>query len=229
MHAPPRLSIGVIEDDSDTSGLGAALEGVGHRVSYLDSPEDAADFELVVLAVAENLVDPLVEQLSARARSGQIYLHTAPGRGAQALDALETSGAVVAALARIDGAHWAVTALDELGFTIAELLVTEIGARAIDVPETQRTRLGAALMMQRLHEGLKQETLTLLVESLGDPKAASSVVGQVCGGPLLEQPETLERYVQAIEEPGTARLFKDLVRRYAEVTGAHDVELWAMG
>ena len=226
MHKAPRLSIGVFHNEF--SELAHALEGVGHHVTYLSEVEQAADYEMVIIDVADHLLMDTVEQLAARVRDGQIYLHTVVGRGMQALDALETSGAVVGAVARLDHTHWAVSALDELGLTIAELLVTEIGGRAVEVPDSQRDRLGAALLMQRLQEVVKQETLTLLMESVGDPRAAASVVGPQKGGQLMEHPSTLERYLHSIEDPGTARLFKDLLRRAAEVSGAHDVELWAM-
>lgn len=226
---PPRMTVGYLADSTDHTGLGTALTALGHAVSVLDDPADAADYELVVLAVADNRLADLAETLSVRARRGQIYLHTAIGHGVQVLDPLEAAGAVVGALTPLSAEYWVSDALDELGHTVLELLVAEIGVRTVIVPDTQRRRLVAGLTYARFARAIADDARVLLTEALGEPEIAKDVV---FGDPLEHYLPSLDDLVHqhdALTDPGMARAFRDLARRMAEQTNAHDIELWAMG
>lgn len=223
------MTVGYIADENDRTGLMTALDALGHTVTALADPAGADGHELVVLAVDESRLQELAETLSARARRGQIYLHTAVGQGAQVLDPLESAGAVVGALTPLTEDLWAVDALDELGHTVLELLVAELGVRAVTVGDTQRRRLVAGLTYARFARAIADDARLLLTEALGDPDAARGIALNDRRGHNLPGVEELMRQHDALQDPGMARAFRDMARRAAEQTNAHDIELWAMG
>lgn len=228
----PRLSAGIFAGGADVIDLGPRLSSVGHRVTHFSDVEDADQFELVVISVPDNRLEDVIEGMSARARYGQIFLHTSAGQGTQVFDALETSGAIVGALHPLADDLWAVGAADELGETIVELLVAELGGRALLVPDTQRLRLAAALTYLSFEATVRHDAFTLLAEAIGNEDRAFEVTGGLLRERPLDPvlgPAGIAAQQAAIEDPGTARVFRDLARRAAEQTGAHDVELWAMG
>ena len=225
----PRLTVGAFRDGTDDSGLADSLRAVGHHVTFVEDPAAAADYELVLLSVRETALPALVTQLSARARRGQIYLHTNLGHGTQVLDDIETSGAVVAAASPLTAELWVTAATDELGETIVELLLGELGVRGRPVPDTQRTRLTAALTHLSAVETIRRDVTTMLVEALGNVAVAQEVVD---AGPPRENlladingPGGLEAQYSGLEDPGLARVFRELVRRTAQHKSAHDAEL----
>ncbi|AGF73443.1 hypothetical protein [Corynebacterium halotolerans] len=227
----PRLRVGVLGEDPEGHRLGRSLAEVGHTVDMLEDPEAAADLELVIVSASAADLPALVEQLSARARRGQIYLHTCLALGVQVFDPLEPSGAVVVAAHPLSKRLWAVGAADELGETIVELLVGELGGNALVVSETQRARLAAGMTYAGFIETVRKDAVTLLAEALGNVDHAQEIVdspgtrralGPVAGpGGVVDQQK-------AIEDPGLARAFRELARRTAELTRVDDVELWAI-
>lgn len=228
----PRLNAGIFADDTEPLDLGPRLREIGHSVTYFTDVEDAAQFELVVISVADTRLEDVVEGMSARARSGQIFLHTSLGHGAQVFDSLEPSGAIVCAAHPLTDNLWVVGAVDELGETIVDLLVGELGGQALAVPDTQRLRLAAAMTYRNFEATLRNDAFLLLSEALGNEERALDIIGGFGDehplGPV-RGPAGIAAQHRAIEDPGTARVFRDLARRAAEQTGAHDVELWAMG
>lgn len=228
----PRLAVGIFADETDDVGLGSRLSSVGHQITHFDDVADAGDFELVVISVSDDRLEDVIEAMSARARTGQIFLHTSAGHGVQIFDPLETTGAMVCAAHPLTEQLWAVGAVDELGETIVELLVGELGGQALLVPDTQRLRLAAALTQLGFVATVRNDAFTLLSEAIGNEEKALDIVGGLAGERALGTvPGAAGMAAQAgaIEDPGLARAFKQLARRAAEQTGAHDVELWAMG
>lgn len=228
----PRLSVGVFADETDDVDLGPRLSSVGHRVEHFEDVADAHQYELVVISVSDDRLEDVTEAMSARARQGQIFLHTSVGRGIQVFDSLETSGAMVCAAYPLTDDLWAVGAADELGETIVELLVGELGGQALLIPDTQRLRLAAALTYLGFAATVRNDAFTMLSEALGNEEKSLEVVGGLEGErPLgaVVGAAGIAAQASAIDEPGRARAFRQLARRAAEQTGAHDVEFWAMG
>lgn len=226
---PPRMTVGYLADGTDRTGFDTALTNLGHTVVALDDESSAADYELVVLAVAAEKLPALAESLSARARRGQIYLHTALSFGVQVLDPLEANGAVVGAVTPLDEDYFLVDAFDELGYTVIELLLGELGVRAVNVSDSQRKRLLAGLTYARFAQTVVDDASLVLTEALGNPDLARDITqAQLRTAPELTLEDLITQY-EALAEPGRARAFRDMARRWAEQTNAHDIELWAMG
>ncbi|MDR7330303.1 6PGD fold domain-containing protein [Corynebacterium guangdongense] len=230
----PRLRAAVLVDASGSDVIVQQLQAVGHHVTVLDGVADvesAADHELVVLAVGENCLPDLVEMLAARARRGQIYLHTSLGHGIQVMDPLETTGAVVIAAHQLGERVWATAAADELGETIVGLLVGEFGGNAVAVTETQRARLAAARTYAGFLEHIRRDARNLYLEALGNLDYAEDLVEEQSTPARLadvDGPGGIAAQHAAIDDPGVARTYRELVRRTAELTRADDVELWAI-
>lgn len=227
----PRLRVGVLGQDPGGDRLIRGLAEVGHTVEHLGGPEETTGYELVVLAVPSGELPDLIGQLAARARRGQIYLHTCLSLGVQVFDPLETSGAIVIAAHPLSPGFWVVGAVDELGETIVELLVGELGGTALTVPDTQRTRLAAGMAYAGFIETVRQDAFTLLSEALGNTERAREIVGEP-GEPRrldgVAAPGGVADQQKSIEDPGLARSFRELARRTAELTRLDDVELWAI-
>ncbi|MGP6174629.1 6PGD fold domain-containing protein [Corynebacterium sp. A21] len=224
----PRLKVGVLADEHDEIDLGLLLSAVGHDVSWLHSADEAGDYQLVVISVIEDDLPDLVAELAAEARRGQMYLHTSLGYGVQILDPLEFTGALVLAAHPLSDKLWAVGSADELGETVVELLVGELGGQALSIPETQRARLAAAMSYVGFLETIRNDAFTLLSEALGNEEKALSITGELCQGRLQPGVAAVEREMAAIHDPGRSRTYRDLTRRTAELSGMQDIELWAI-
>lgn len=226
----PRMTVGVFIDETSRSTFASDLADVGHTVTELIDPADAADYELIVLSVAESALPELVDVLSARARRGQIYIHTALGYDVQVLDPLETSGAIVGAAYELSRQHWVTDAVDELGETIVGLLIGELGGTGIQLRPTQRTRLAAALTYLGFARTVKADATSLLFEATGSTAIVEDLAAepQHHGLATIDGPSGLEAQYGALEDPGVRRAFRELVRRSAEQTRADDAELWAI-
>ncbi len=177
---PVRLTVGVISAGRVGAVLGAALNRAGHRViaasgvsadsvrraerllpdvPLLPPDEVVAAAELVLLAVPDDALRPLVAGLAATDvwRPGQWVAHTSGAHGVGVLDAAAARGALPLALHpamtfagrpedldRLDGAVFGVTTQPELR-PVAETLVIEIGGEPIWIPELARPVYHAAL------------------------------------------------------------------------------------
>ena len=173
--------VGVIGAGRVGAVLGAALHAAGHdvvaayggspasrlRIDTLlphlsgsqQTPDHVAAADLVLLAVPDDRLAELVEQLAGAGsfRRGQVVVHTSGRHGANVLGPAAIRGAVTVALHpamtftgtdvdldRIGGCVFGLTA-DPAGRAVGERLAADLGARVIAVPEEQRTLYHAAL------------------------------------------------------------------------------------
>lgn len=183
---PARLRVGVIGAGRVGSALGAALARAGHEVvavaavsaaslaradrllpgvPVLPSDEVVAAAELVLLAVPDDALRPLIAGLAETDawRPGQLVAHTSGAQGIGVLDPAAARGVLPLALHpvmtfvgrpedldRISGAMFGVTADDELR-PVAEALVLEMGGEPVWVPEAARAMYHAALSIGSNH------------------------------------------------------------------------------
>lgn len=224
----PRLKVGVLADADDEIDLGRLLSVAGHEVSWLHSADEARDFELVVLSVRDDDLRDLIEELAPAARRGQMYLHTSLGHGVQIFDPLEPTGALVLAAHPLHDELWAVGAADELGETVIELLIAEVGGQSLLVAETQRARLAAAMTYVGFLETVRNDAFTLLSEAIGNENRALSITGELSDCCTLPSVDGVMREQAAISDPGRSRSYRELARRTAELQGLQDIELWAI-
>ena len=226
----PRMRVGVY-GDSRTSSLPDQLGNVGHDVSYMDydpSPPAFDDLDMVVLEVRDPLLEPAVEKLAARARRGQIFIHTSLQHGVLVMDPLEVTGAVVIALGELSPTRWAVTTVDELGDTIAELLLGELGASAVPCTDEERVRLAAAVTYVEAVKSLELDAIRLLGDVVGDIQEADDIAASRRRLVRLPEVATLRAQWQSVDNPGQARAFRQVLRRVAETQHNQDAELWAI-
>ncbi|HJQ44387.1 MAG TPA: DUF2520 domain-containing protein [Jatrophihabitantaceae bacterium] len=137
--------------------------------------EVVAEAEFVLLAVPDDALRPLVAGLAGADvwRPGQLVAHTSGAAGIGVLDAAAARGVLPLALHpvmtftgrpedvdRISGATFGVTADDDLR-PVAEVLVVEMGAEPVWVPESARPLYHAALTVGSNH------LVTLVNDALG--------------------------------------------------------------
>lgn len=148
---------------------------------------DAA--ELLVLAVPDAALPEVVAELTAADsfRPGHIVVHVAGAVGAEILRPAADAGAVVVAahpamtftgseadVDRMEGCSWALTAPDEVGLVVGQMLVMETGGLPVTVAESHRALYHAALAHGANH-------LVTLVNDAAEALAASFAV-QTGGG-----------------------------------------------
>lgn len=225
----PRLNIALIADGQDRVRMGELLAGVGHHVAPVSEFSEINNFELIVISVSDDHLAGVVEKLSLFARSGQMFLHTSLAHGIQIMDPLETEGAIVMAAHPLGEDRWVATALDELGETIVGLLVGELGGSIVEIPESKRMQLAAALTYVGFINTLRTDATNYLDEFLQDYDTAADLVSSAFGG-LQQLPQfgELSQQYDSIDNLGRRRLFRDLARRQAEISRAQDIELWAI-
>lgn len=163
--------------------------------------------ELLVLAVPDSALPEVVAELAAADafRPGHIVVHVAGAVGAEILRPAADAGAVVVAahpamtftgseadVDRLEGCSWALTAPDEVGLVVGQMLVMETGGRPVTVAESHRALYHAALAHGANH-------LVTLVNDAAEALAASFAVqpdGGVEGDPdgmLGADPQALAR------------------------------------
>ncbi|GAB7192713.1 hypothetical protein NUM3379_34220 [Kineococcus sp. NUM-3379] len=221
--APPgRLDVGVLGAGRVGPVLAAALRGAGHRVVAvgarstagaervaallpgvpLVAPPAATRADLVLLAVPDDALAPLVADLTAAGawRAGQLLVHTSGRVGTSVLAPAAAAGALPLALhpamtftgtsldlARLATACFAVTAPAAL-LPVAEALVRECGATPVVVAEEDRPLYHAALAHGANHlVTLVAQAAEALRAALpqADPQAGPEVVERVLR-PLLQ-------------------------------------------
>lgn len=213
---PPRLHIGAVFGPTP---LAVELERAGHLVRPLN-PHDAAsidDADLVLLDADEAAVVRAADALKDHARDKQMFLHTALGAGAQLLDDVETTGAIVMCAANLFGNVWVTSAADEVGETIVGLIVTEIGGTNIPIVDTQRPALVAAQRLRALESVLRGDAADILRQALPTFdvfEAEYMAAPSGTAGPIAV--EELEWVVSAVEDERVQALIRDVERRRAE-------------
>ncbi|KXB52315.1 hypothetical protein HMPREF2976_01945 [Corynebacterium sp. HMSC077D10] len=214
----PRMRIGIFGDSAAGQELAAGLAAAGHALVRIDALTDCAEVDALILAIHATQLPRAVEAVETYIANGQIVIHTALAAGVQVLDPLETRGAVVVAAAPVSVNRWAVTTLDELGETIAGLLLGEMGATAIAKTDAERatlaSRVAYAKMLARLTADARRE-VELLMDEETQP------------GADIDPAEVIDGY-RYIHEPGLRRSYLEVARRFGEVEEAEDIEMWAL-
>jgi len=140
--------------------------------------------DVIVIAVADDAIGPVVEQLAKAlpARQPPFVCHVSGSRGTAVLDPLRQRGARTAAIhpvmtftgdpqlevERMAGARFAVTASDAEAGTLSRLIVSALGGVAAEVPEERRALYHAALCHAANH-------LVTLIAGSCDALAAAGV------------------------------------------------------
>ncbi|WP_424190380.1 Rossmann-like and DUF2520 domain-containing protein [Actinokineospora sp. G85] len=131
-------------------------------VPILPPDQVVARADLVLLALPDDVLPGTVRGLAAAGafRPGQLVVHTSGANGVAVLEPAAGAGAMTLALhpvmtftgrgedlQRIAACSFGVTAADgdEIGWSVAEALVVEIGAEPVRVPEAARPLYHAAL------------------------------------------------------------------------------------
>ncbi|MEO7422108.1 MAG: DUF2520 domain-containing protein [Ornithinibacter sp.] len=214
MEHPARLTVGVVGAGRVGAVLGAALARAGHQVTgvyavseesraraadllpgvpVLDVPSVVAGAELVVLAVPDDALGPLVEGLCATSawQAGQIVVHTSGRHGVAVLGPVRDHHVLPLALhpamtftgtamdlERLVECAFGVTA-DEALRPVAEALVLEMGGDPVWVAEGDRAAYHLALAHGSNHlVTLTSEALEILTRA-GVPEPARIL------GPLM--------------------------------------------
>ena len=202
----PRLGIGIIGCGRVGASIGAAWRQAGHAiigasatstasleraadmlpgVPVLDPDEIAERAELVLLAVPDDEIAPLVTGLAnlGHIHSGQILVHCAGRYGMDVLEAGTRLGALPIALhpsltftgtdvdlTRLRQATIAVTAPAPIR-PVGEALVVELGAEPIDIAEADRPLYHAAITHASNHSiTILSEAMEMLTEAgVADP------------------------------------------------------------
>ncbi|WP_051275021.1 Rossmann-like and DUF2520 domain-containing protein [Cellulomonas sp. URHD0024] len=271
---PGRLGVGVVGAGRVGAVLGSALRGAGHPVvavsaiseasreraaallpgvPVLDIPEVVRRAELVLLAVPDDALAPLVRGLAdvGAWQAGQIVVHTSGRFGIDVLTPARAVGVIPLALhpamtftgtsldlSRLVGCSFAVTAPAPV-LPIGQALVVEIGGEPVVLDEGARGLYHAALAHGANH-------LVVLVAQAAQALADAGVTdpGRMLA-PLLEaaldgalraesptDPVTGSRGSGAISaltgpvrrgDAGTVREHEEALARFAARTGAVDV------
>ncbi|WP_295628065.1 Rossmann-like and DUF2520 domain-containing protein [uncultured Corynebacterium sp.] len=196
---------------SDASRARAGLRLPQARLA--DVAGAAADAELILLAVPDPELPSVVESIVPHVGPGRIVVHVAGSQGRAVLDPIALTGALTIAAHpamtfagvpddtdRLSGCPWGVTVGDELSRTVAELLISELGGRAIPVPESHRPLYHAAMAHGSNHLGaVVADAVELLARAIADGDADGDGVATHRGsgdaareqaaallGPLLE-------------------------------------------
>ncbi|MFT3901167.1 MAG: DUF2520 domain-containing protein [Gordonia sp. (in: high G+C Gram-positive bacteria)] len=226
--------VGAVLARSDESRERAALRLPDSEV-FDNAADVAARSELLILAVPDDELAAIVAELasSGAVRPGTIVAHVAGAHGTAVLDPLTELGALPLALhpamtfvggpedtERLQSACFAVTAADEVGQTVGDSLVYEIGGQPVHIAEADRTLYHAALAHGANHlVALISDAVTVLrsVIERADVDGTSS--------PLRSAPEMLAPLVTAalanVLEQGPSALTGPVARGDADAVAAH--------
>lgn len=224
----PRLLIGNV---AGGHALATGLERAGHTVVAVDADADPGAIQhvdLVLMGGDEAWVEGNADKLAPYARPRQMFLHSALGRGAQLLDAVEVNHAIVMCAHNLFADVWVTSAADEVGETVVGLLVAEMGGINVPVADADRPALQAAQHLRALEATVRQDAWELISRVLTDADAVrAEFFDAPAGSPPAADPAQLSRTADAIADSAVRRLFVDLARRSAERAGDTAGELWA--
>jgi predicted short-subunit dehydrogenase-like oxidoreductase (DUF2520 family) len=252
MAKPGRLGIGLIGAGKVGAVLGAALRGAEHAiigvsavsdasreraeallpgVPVLDVPDIVERAELVLLAVPDDALGPLVDGLAKLGawQPGQLVAHTSGRFGVGILHPVRAAGAIPLALhpamtftgmsldlTRLLDCTFGVTA-DAAMLPIAQALVVEMGAEPVAIAEADRTLYHAALAHASNH------LVTLVAQSSQLLREVGVEAPERMLGPLLRA--TLENALASGESALTgpvARGDVGTVAAHADSLREHD-------
>ncbi len=256
---PGRLGVGVVGAGRVGAVLGSALRAAGHPViavsavsqesrdradallpgvPVLDVPEVVRRAELVLLAVPDDALGPLVSGLAETGawQAGQLVVHTSGRFGTDVLAPARAAGAIPLALhpamtftgtsldlARLEGCPFAVTAPAPV-LPIGQALVVEVGGEPVVLAEDARPLYHAALAHGANH-------LVVLVAQAAQALAAAGVddPGRMLR-PLLEAALDTALRAASPDGPGAIAALTGPVRRGDAGTVAEHLEqLTALG
>ena len=249
---PGRLGIGIIGAGKVGSVLGAALRSAGHAVvgvsavseasreraenllpgvPVLEIPQILERAELVLLAVPDDALPPLVEGLAQLGawQAGQLVVHTSGRYGTEVLRPARAAGAIPLAihpamtftglsldLGRLPDSMFGITAPAAV-LPIAQALVVEMGAEPAVIEEESRALYHAALAHASNHLVTITAQSAQLLADLGVQHADRML------GPLMKA--SLENALSAGESALTgpvARGDAGTVRAHRAALESHD-------
>ena len=141
-------------------------------VPVLDDASAARDAEVVLIATPDDAIAAACAQVAPALRPGAAVIHASGATGLDALEAagrrtlslhpLQTCPTVEAAVERIPGAAFAVTALDEEGYALGERLALDAGGRPFRLADEAKPLYHAAAVFASNY----LVTVTALAEEL---------------------------------------------------------------
>jgi len=156
-------------------GAATAERAAAHLpgVPVLDDASAARDAEVVLIATPDDAIATACAQIAPALRPGAAVIHASGATGLDALGAaagtrtlslhpLQTCPTVEAAVERIPGAAFAVTALDEEGFALGERLALDAGGRPFRLADEAKPLYHAAAVFASNY----LVTVTALAEEL---------------------------------------------------------------
>ncbi|GAA4912917.1 Rossmann-like and DUF2520 domain-containing protein [Nesterenkonia rhizosphaerae] len=197
-----RLGVGVISAGRVGAVLGAALRNAGHQLvgvhavseasrdraesllpeaPVLEIPEILRRAELVLLAVPDDALPPLVSGLAEAGhfQPGQLIIHTSGRYGVGVLTPAEQAGAITLAihpamtftgmsldLDRLSACAFGVTA-DETVLPVAQALAVEMGGEPVVIAEEDRGLYHAALAHASNHLNILSAQASQLLTGIG--------------------------------------------------------------
>ena len=250
---PPRLRVGVIGVGRVGAVLGAALRRAGHHVvgvhgrsdisrvraeallpgvPLLPMNEVAADCDLLIIAVADDAIGAVVEEIQSDLHIGQYVLHVSGRHGLQVLASVRAQGALPLAvhpvmtftgtsldLDRLEDCPFAVTA-DPITIAVASALVIEMGGAPIVVDEGARSLYHAALTHGANH------LITVVGQTMQLLRAAGVSEPEALTGPLLRSSlDNALRLGDAALTGPVARGDVDTVSAHLEVIAQQDLSI----
>lgn len=257
---PARLGIGIISAGKVGAVLGAALREAGHAIVGIHAVSDASKTraeallpgipvlpipeiversEVVLLAVPDDALKPLVDGLAAtRAwQMGQILIHTSGSHGVGVLESATKTGAIGLAihpamtftglsldLTRIKHTSFAVTGPAPF-LPIAQALTVEMGAEPVTVAEGDRPLYHAALAHSSNHLVTITGQSLQILESIGiaDPARFIEPLLRACIDNALASGENALTGPVARADVQTVHMHAETLAGYAQEENAPDI------
>jgi predicted short-subunit dehydrogenase-like oxidoreductase (DUF2520 family) len=217
----------------------------GHSVDVLSPPEIAARSDVLVLAVPDDALIRVAEQLAAFVRPGQVVLHTSGRHGTDALAALARAGARTIAFhpaMTFTGSDVDLDRTCVFGLTaapaeraLAEELVADLGGTPMWIDEADRTLYHSALAhganhlvtivaqsMDLLRQAGASDPAAVLRPLLGAALANALDYGDdALTGPVVRgDVTTIRAHVDAFAAAGTPAATRDAYNSLARATAA---------
>ncbi|QPK79505.1 hypothetical protein G7Y31_01990 [Corynebacterium lizhenjunii] len=184
------------------SALAYVLLNSGHELV-----EDLDSAECIILQADHDELPTLVEEVAPHVSKGDIVIHTSLTHGPQVLDPVEVRGAVVASAAQLRPDTWGVEALDEVGLTVAQVLISDSGGNVIELSGDTRGPLIARVAYSNI---------TWYLAAWAEMDVVQEIRG--VDVPLLPEvlPGEIREAYRYIEDIGQQQAYSDVVRLLTE-------------